>query len=97
METHPRSALARLRAVSAAALRRAALWGLGAFAASVALVALVVWLADGAGASLKAPAVFVALALGLATGWASGLIALTLETVRLTAASVEASMARRQR
>jgi hypothetical protein len=74
-----------------------ALWFLGAFGASALLVALIAWLAGGAGATISTPALLVALALGLAVGWAAGLIALTLETLRLLEAGVEAGVAARTR
>lgn len=57
----------------------------------------VAWLASGAGVHISMPAMLVALALGLAVGWAAGLVALTLETLRLLEAGVEAGVAKRQR
>ncbi len=91
-----RGALARVRRVSGEALRRAALWAVGACGASALLVALVAWLAGGAGVSISTPALLVALALGVAVGWATGLIALALETLRLLEAGVEADVTARR-
>ncbi len=96
MNTSPRGALAHVRRISGEALRRVALWFIGAFGASALLVAIVAWLAGGAGTPLSTPTLLVALALGMAVGWAAGLAALTLETLRLIEASVEASAAARQ-
>ena len=97
MNASPRGALANVRRISGEALRHAALWFIGAFGASALLVALVAWLAGGAGASLSTPALLVALALGLAVGWAAALAALTVETLRRIEAGVEAGVATRRR
>jgi hypothetical protein len=80
-----------------AALRRAALWGSATFVVSALFVGGVAWMASGAGAVFSTPALLVALALGLATGWAVGLIVFTRETLRLLAAGVEARVARARR
>lgn len=95
MSMGAQGALAHLWRISGEALRRVALWAAGAFAASALLVTLVAWLAGGAGASVSTPALLVALALGVAVGWAAGLTALTLETLRLLEAGVEAGVAAR--
>lgn len=94
---HPRGALAHLRRISGVALLRVALWAAGAFTVSALLVTMIAWLASGAGVHISTPALLVALALGLAVGWAAGLVALTLETLRLLEAGVEAGVAKRQR
>lgn len=88
-----RGALASIRRISAAALRRVALWAVGTFGASALLVLLVAWLAGGAGVSISTSALLVALALGVAVGWAAGLISLTLETLHLLEESAEAGAA----
>lgn len=95
MSTGARGALAHLWRISGAALRRVALWAAGAFGASALLVAVVAWLAGGIGVSFSAPALLVALALGIAVGWAVGLTALTLETLRLLEAGLAAGVAAR--
>ncbi len=91
-----RGALASMRRVSGKALWRAALWAGGAFCASALLVVVITWLAVGAGASISTPALLVALALGVAVGWATGLLALVMETLRLLAAGVETLATPRQ-
>ena len=93
MNTRPHAAFAQLWRYSGEALLRTALWFVGAFGASALLVAITAWLAGGAGASLSMPALLVALALGLAVGWVAGLLALSLETLRL----LEVSVVTRQR
>ena len=92
-----RGALARMRQISGTALRRVALWATGTFGMSALLATLVAWLAGGAGSSISTPALLVALALGVATGWAAGLTALALETLRLLEVGVEAGVAARLR
>jgi hypothetical protein len=98
MRSTPPGALEAVRRASTAALRRAALWFAGGFTASALLVILTAMLAsaltDGQ-VALRAPALLVALALGLAVGWATALVALTVETLRRLEASVEAELARR--
>jgi hypothetical protein len=86
------------RQVAMAARHKGVRWGVAMFAVSALLVLTIAGLASGVGAALSAPALLVALALGLAIGWTAGLVISRLETVRLMAEGIEArvSQARRE-
>lgn len=88
---------AHLRRISGEALRRVALWSVGAFVVSALIVALIVALAGGLSATTSTPALLAALALGVAAGWIAGLTALTLETLRLVEAVVDDGTTGRRR
>ncbi|HEX9038023.1 MAG TPA: hypothetical protein VF808_13645 [Ktedonobacterales bacterium] len=100
MKSNSPGALAQARRASGAALRRAALWFAAGFGGSALLVALIAWIATlitGDTTPLALPALLVAVALGVAVGWAAALASLTLETLRRVEAGIEAATGRRAR